>query len=352
MIYLGATPGVVYTGGYGYGTMINGTLSVTTAGNNRMTIALKTRAGTDPTVADPVMIIFPTTAVSGGFTTITVTAAVSLVINSGSTMGVISATAFRIWIVGFNDGGTFRLGAINCTSVTTANASIDAQIINIFSLYDGIYSSTTPSGNSAGVIYTGVAVTNQPMRVLGYAEWSSGGLAIAGTWTSTNFTYVQLFGPGVPLPGTTVKTRRMWGSENYSSFTMSTVIPNDDSIPQISEGTEVMSLSYVPTSGANLLRIQSQAHVSVSGGDAPAMALFRDSTANALAAIQADNYTGTAAVILNLNHTTKAVSAASTVFRVRAAATSGATLTFQGRGGARYYGGAMDSYMEIMEIMG
>jgi hypothetical protein len=237
MIYLGANPGVVYTGGYGYGTgMINGTLSVTIAGNNRMTIALKTRAGLDPTVADPVMILFPTTAVTGGFTIITVSTAVSLVIWNGSTMGVTNATAFRIWIVGFNDAGTFRLGAINCSTAT-----------QIFSLFDGIRSSTAEGGtgtaDSAGVIYTGVAVTNQPMRVLGYAEWNSSGLAAAGTWTSTNFTYVQLYGPGIPTPGQVIQTLQTTTSTptTITNTTTKTATAN--------------ALTVTPTNAANLCRV-------------------------------------------------------------------------------------------------
>jgi hypothetical protein len=236
MIYLGANPGVVYTGGYGYGTgMINGTFSVTTAGNNRMTIALKTRAGLDPTVADPVMIIFPTTAVAGGFTILTVSTAVSFVMSAGSTMGVTNATAFRIWIVGFNDSGTFRIGAINCSTAT-----------QVFPLFDGIRTSVAEAGSgnsdSAGVIYTSTLVTNQPMRILGYAEWNSGGLATAGTWTSTNLSYVQLFGPGIPTPGQVIQTIQ-------TTTATATTVTNNSAVFATANAATI-----TPTSAANLIK--------------------------------------------------------------------------------------------------
>ena len=63
-------------------------------------------------------------------------------------MGIASATAVRIWIVGFNDGGTFRLGAINCAAAT-----------QIFALPEGIASATAEGGaggaDSAGIVYAG-----------------------------------------------------------------------------------------------------------------------------------------------------------------------------------------------------
>jgi hypothetical protein len=152
--------------------MVNGTLTAS-VGSSALTIAIKTKAGADPSATDPVSVYFRNvTEATGDYTVITLTAATSLVISSGSTMGTASGTASRLWIVGFNDGGTFRLGAIN----TATSAEIG----------DDVLSSSTAEGgagaaDSAGVIYTGTAVTSKAMRVLGYVESTQ---ATAGTWAT------------------------------------------------------------------------------------------------------------------------------------------------------------------------
>lgn len=153
--------------------MINGTLTATVAAS-ALTIAIKTKAGADPSASDPVLVYFRNvTAGTGDYTVLSLTAATSFVVSSGSTMGTTSGVLSRLWIVGFNDGGTFRLGAINLsTSVAIGD--------------DVIASSTAEGGagaaDSAGVYYTGTAVTSKAMRVLGYVESTQ---ATAGTWATS-----------------------------------------------------------------------------------------------------------------------------------------------------------------------
>jgi hypothetical protein len=152
---------------------LNYSLSAT-VGSNALTIALKTKAGNDPSAGDPVFIPFRSaTAGTGDYSVLTVTAATSLTISSGSTLGTTSAVASRLWIVGFNDGGTFRLGAINITSTA--------------SIGDDVIASSTAEGgagaaDSANTFYTGTAVTSKAMKVLGYVESTQ---ATAGTWATT-----------------------------------------------------------------------------------------------------------------------------------------------------------------------
>lgn len=154
-------------------SMVNGTLTATVAAS-ALTIAIKTKAGTDPSATDPVLVLFRNaTAGTGDYTVISITAATSLVISSGSTMGTISAILNRLWIVGFNDAGTFRIGAINLSTFVEIGDDV-------------IASSTAEGGagaaDSAGVYYTGTAVTSKAMRVLGYVESTQ---ATAGTWATS-----------------------------------------------------------------------------------------------------------------------------------------------------------------------
>lgn len=184
----------------GLDVLQNASLSVSAAAG-ALTIALKDALGNDPSAASPISIGFRNaTGTTGTPTTLRITGATSLVISSGSTLGVTSSTAFRLWVVGFNDGGTFRLGVINC-----ANTSTNV----IYPLTPWVVASSTAEGgaggaDSAGVFYTGTAVTSKAYRILGYLEWSSSGLT-AGTWATTNLIYVQSYGPEIPLPGTAIR---------------------------------------------------------------------------------------------------------------------------------------------------
>jgi hypothetical protein len=69
-------------------------------------------------------------------------------------------------------------------------------------------SSTAEGGagaaDSAGVFYTGTAVSAKALRILGYMEWSSG-LTTAGAWAGGP-TRIQLFGAGIRCPGEIVQT--------------------------------------------------------------------------------------------------------------------------------------------------
>jgi hypothetical protein len=152
--------------------LINGTITAS-VGSNALTISIKTKAGADPSTSEPVLVLFRNaTAGTGDYTVISITAATSIVISSGSTLGTSSGVASRLWIVGFNDAGTFRLGVINLSTYVKIGDDV-------------IASSTAEGGlgaaDSAGVYYTGMAVTSKPMKVLGYIESTQ---STAGSWAT------------------------------------------------------------------------------------------------------------------------------------------------------------------------
>lgn len=163
-----------------------------------LTIALKGADGNDPSAGNPVPLTFRNVAAGSGTpSTVTVTAATSLVISSGSTMGFSSACAGRLWIVAFNDAGTVRLGAINCRSGT-----------NIYPLGGPKIASSNAEGGAGGadsahVFYTGAAVTSKAYQILGYMDWAAG-LTTAGSWGSVPTT-IKLFEHGDKLPGDVIQ---------------------------------------------------------------------------------------------------------------------------------------------------
>ncbi len=332
---------------FGINTVENFTLSLS-VGASALTIAVKRRDGSDPTAVNPARVaIRSATAANGDYSLLSLTAATSLTVTSGSTLGTVNSEAFRLWILGFNDGGTFRLGVVK---TTTGSDSAGWSVMSLGAW--GIASSTAEGGgggaDTAQTIYTGTAVTSKPYQVLGYATWESG-LATAGTWSAAP-TRVELYRQGLPLPGQVVGWKR---SEDGAVNTTTTALPNDDTIPQNTEGGQFLTTSYTPSSAANLLNVSMQMNLAhATTGIQMGMALFRDSTANALAAVQGRHTAGlTLNVPYNINHSVIAGATTSTTFNGRGGGDTGATVTFNGVGGGRLFGGVMNSYIEVREIM-
>lgn len=319
----------------------NGSLSCA-VGSNALTIALKGTDGNDPSATNPVYVGFRNvTAATGTPAVIAVTAATSLVLSNGSTLGTTANTANRLWVVGFNDGGTFRLGAVNCRSG-----------MNVMSLKDDDVRSSTAEGGAGGadtaqVIYTGSAVTSKAMRVLGYLEYSSG-LGTAGVYASAP-TKVIVYAQGMKLPGDVVQTIR---NASSAVATGATNIPQDDSIPQNNEGDQYFSQAITPTATPNLLEVFCMMFFGVSKIDTPSVALFQDSTVDALAASRFTSGAGvgytTSAIF---KHRFLAATTSATTLNIRAGCTASCTLTLNGKAAAREFGGVASSWQEVSEIM-
>lgn len=321
--------------------VINGSLAGSVSGN-ALTINLKTISGNTPSSSDRVIGNFRSaTAGSGTYERVDLTDALALVLTSGSDLGTANSTPFRLWIVLFNDGGTLRLGAINCLSGT-----------NVYPLQDDILASSTAEGaagaaDSAQVIYTGTAVSAKALRVLGYMEWASG-LSTKGVW-DTAPSKVQMFAIGGRLPGQIVQT---YFNPTGSTAAGSTVIPLDDTVPQITEGDQYVTQAITPLSKANILAIEGRLIAGLTDdGAVLALALFQDATAGALA-VSAQTAGGTDAMMqVGIRHEMLASILTATTFRLRCGGSSG-TVRLNGAGAARKFGGVLNSYLKVTEIMG
>ena len=132
--------------------------------------------------------------------------------------------------------------------------------------------------------------------------------------------------------------------------TCSTAIPYDDSIPQNTEGDEVITVTVTPTSATNRLRIEfdaGQAGISTTGR--VMSALFQDDTANALAAnALATGYDGFS---LRLSHEMAAGTTSATTFKIRVGVTSGLTAYINSNNaGSRIFGGVAAARLRVTEI--
>jgi hypothetical protein len=316
---------------------------VPSVAGNALTIAVKTNAGNDPSATEPVLVTFRSaTLADGGYSIIKLTAANSLVISSGSTIGFGANIPSRLWIVGFNDAGTFRLGASNRFSDSGG----------IFPLGDNVFQSSVAEGgagtaDSVGVIYTGTVVTSKASRLLAYLDWTSG-LATPGTWGANADIWVP-FGPGVPKPGEAIHVQM---SKDNAVATGTTILPADDTIPQNTEGVLILSRDVIPTAKANLLHIEWKVFLAHSAVGQISTALFQDSAANALCATGAGYRNTDDFAIRDGGHLMRAGTTSVTSFKVRAGNGNAGTLTFNGAAASRQFGGVAGSFLKVVEYMG
>jgi hypothetical protein len=193
-------------------------------------------------------------------------------------------------------------------------------------------------GSTAGTPAAASMTTN---RLLGRTTAASGAVEEITPGSSLKFSAGALDGRVVQVVNT----------ETGAVSTGSTSIPMDDTIPQITEGFEVMTLAITPTSATNKLLIEV---ITVQGNSLGSRfeiaALFQDATANALAAVV--EYQGAAGALntLAIRHYMTAGTTSSTTFRVRIGVDSTGTVSFNGIAGVRQFGGVMASSITITEI--
>ena len=132
-----------------------------------------------------------------------------------------------------------------------------------------------------------------------------------------------------------------------------TQIPYDNTIPQITEGTEFMTVTITPTSASSILEIRYQAYCSHSGANYLTGAIFRDSTANALVAGACYVNGGDGTFLLIGQYRVAAGSTSATTFRFRMGqGNAGGTTYFNAVSAispSGMFGGVEGSYLAVYE---
>jgi hypothetical protein len=153
--------------------------------------------------------------------------------------------------------------------------------------------------------------------------------------------------------GSWPSTGRVVQVKNYATGAAAsgtTAIPNDDTIPQNTEGDEYLSVSITPTSAANYLLIFVNIFFSNGVFRFCSMALFQDTTANALAAsgmhIDTDGYMGN----MSLIHYMQAGTSNPTTLKVRAGNNGAGTFRLNSTIAGRTFGGVASSSITVVEI--
>ncbi|CAB4150065.1 hypothetical protein UFOVP558_70 [uncultured Caudovirales phage] len=215
-------------------------LTIATAvGSSALTISIKTQAGTNPSATDICYVgMRSATLTSGIFNRRSISAALSLVISSGSTLGQVSAMAARIFVYLIDNAGTLEL-AVSLKRFT------DNELV-----------STTAEGgvggaDSATVMYSTTARSNVPCRCIGYIDNTQ---TTAGTWASAG-TQIQLLPFKDRAPGEYVYSSYYLGSisnfwqrtsASYGDFTMTGTVPAATPLTNSNFGTVSMATTTQP----------------------------------------------------------------------------------------------------------
>lgn len=168
---------------------------------------------------------------------------------------------------------------------------------------------------------------------------------------SAGVTYPVVAGASSAVQASSAKIIQVVNTQVSTVATSAVNIPNDNTIPQITEGAEYMTLAITPSSATNTLLINVVMQLSANSPASRTMALFQDSTANALAAITSSTATNTP-VVLTFTHKMTAGTTSSTTFRVRYGSDAGATVTVSGVAGVGSFGGVVPNSITIYEVAG
>ncbi len=141
----------------------------TSVSSNALTIALKDKAGSDPSSGSPVNIaVRSATATSGTYNIRSVTGALSLVISSGSTLGHIDGKFAYIYVYVLDNAGTLELVA--------SSTRYDDRSIQTTTAEGGSGAADSITG-----LYSTSARSNVPVRFIGRLASVQ---TTAGTWAA------------------------------------------------------------------------------------------------------------------------------------------------------------------------
>jgi hypothetical protein len=236
--------------------------------------------------------------------------------------------------------------------------------------------------NETLAISVGPAVTNTPIHVDGVEDAASlsgtsnftgtlqkGGAEVATTVTNTRGDLIRRGASAdervaIGSDGQLVAsdgTDALWewkgivqrvDTTHEAIASTTTTIPNDDTVPQSTEGVEVMTVAITPKATAHTLLIDVLLHISTGGaGTQLAAALFQDSGTSAIAASTMVVGDANNVAQLRVLHTMTAGTTSATTFKVRYGP-NGGTAYINSAGGTGRFGGVMLSRISVTEIAG
>ena len=328
------------------GALENVGLSITMAAN-AVTVSLKGADGNAPSTDNPVFITFRSATASAGTPTkIAVTSAVSLTIPSGATLGTANNIPSRIWIVALNNAGAIELAVINCVTYGSNLALSVTPLKHMLAITSAIGTAS----DSAGVFY---ATSNHspglPYVVLGAFDSIQ---VTPGTWAAAadNIHVDPPFRPGdVTFEGLAIEGQVRTGT---------TTIPDDDTIPQASEGDQLIidsvavpfDLDLANGSRYCIHEIDCTAFYSNSASVVETLAVFCNNAVGCVAAVQSKAQAAATQNTLSLFTARIPGHILETTYTARIGGASAGTTTLNGVSGAGKMGGMARSSLRVRRI--
>ncbi len=218
----------------------------------------------------------------------------------------------------FIDADAVETTQIKNANVTTAKVADNA--ITLAKMAGGTDGELFTFDNSGNPAYVAVGTAGSVL--------TSGGVGVAPTMAFTGVVQAVHTANGASASGTTA-------------------LPSDDTIPQITEGDEYMTVTITPKSTSNRLVIEAVVYGTDNAAGHTIAALFQDSTAGALAAGQTTDGAVASMRVVVIRHEMAAGTTSATTFRLRAGSSSG-TFYFNGTA-TRRFGGVMSSSLRVTE---
>lgn len=296
-----------------------------------LTIALKGKDGNDPATSNPVVLAFRSaTATTGTPVVRTAVAATSVVVPSGGTLGFTAAEDGLIYVYAIDNASTVELAVAK-------KALFDESITH----------NTTAIGtgsDSDNVLYSTSARTGVAVKLIARIRITTG--ATAGEWDNAA-TRVEPWMPGMKKTGDIIQTAY---GDTSASTSSSTVMPSDNTIPQITEGAELVgSVVLQATSSINFIELSYKTQVSAGGAIGISTAAFdgaSDAVTSDFITIPNASYGITSSSFIRY----KSGSTSSKTYSLRFGPESAGTVFANSKGSSGAHGGKLYSNLIVKEV--
>lgn len=229
-----------------------------------------------------------------------------------------------IYATGADTFATADLSAAGRTLIAAANAAAQTAIFNAVV-------GDTGTGGTKGLVPAPAAGANAAGRVL-----------------DASGTFVDLVNKHMPVGSVVDCAFATLATVTSSNL----IIPLDDTAPQSSEGTQILSVAIAPKSTTNKLRILAVLPFSLAGGAGSAIAaLFRNGAAGALSATYRYDAAGSGGALVLATEYTPGTTASVTLSVRVGVDIAGRAVVINGISGpARLLGGASEAAIFVQEI--
>lgn len=271
------------------------------------------------------------------------------------------------------DSGTLN-ATLNAVALNIVQSSIaDLRLTNIFATSSsgvliknnsGVTVLTLGASGGTGATFAGAVNIGGKTSTVASATGGAGLNVPHGTaptspvngdiWTTTAGTFVRINGVTQAigaLPNGSIRDSAY--AQYASNADLTTAIPYDDTIPQVTEGTEILSAAITPKTTTNKVRIIANIAGAQSGSANVylGVAVFVNGGANAIVAKamhMPNNSQGSHECVIDFEHSPASVS--TQTYTVRVGLNTG-TVRLNGTTSGRIYGGAQVCTITLQEIV-